>query len=58
MKNKNPTLGIIDLKFNNLLSIYKASVQSGFKTSIISDKQKNLLTILLLFLVQVRSNQE
>lgn len=42
MKNKNPTLGIIDLKFNNLLSIYKASVQSGFKTSIISDKQKKL----------------
>ncbi len=41
MKNKNPTLGIIDLKFNNLLSIYKASIQSGFKTSIISDKQKN-----------------
>ncbi len=41
MKNKRLTLGIIDLKFNNLLSIYKASVQSGFKTSIISDKQKN-----------------
>tara|TARA_B100001175_G_C19513930_1_gene645856 strand:- start:2662 stop:3300 length:639 start_codon:yes stop_codon:yes gene_type:complete len=42
MKNKNPTLGIIDLKFNNLLSIYKASIQSGFKTSIISEKQKKL----------------
>jgi len=41
MKNKILTLGIIDLKFNNLLSIHKACVQSGFKTSIISTKQKN-----------------
>lgn len=41
MKNKTLTAGIIDLKFNNLFSIYKACNQSGFKTSIISTKQKN-----------------
>ena len=41
MKNKNLSVGIIDLKFNNLFSIYKACIQSGFKTSIISSKQKS-----------------
>ena len=41
MKNKILTAGIIDLKFNNLLSIYKACIQSGLKTTVISDKQKN-----------------
>lgn len=41
MKNRTLTVGIIDLGFNNLLSIYKACIQSGFKTSIITTKQKN-----------------
>ena len=40
MTNKTLTAGIIDLKFNNLLSIYKACIQSGLKTSVISEKQK------------------
>jgi len=42
MKNKNLSAGIIDLKFNNLFSIYKACIKAGFKTSIISEKQKTL----------------
>lgn len=42
MKNKNLSAGIIDLKFNNLFSIYKACIKAGFKTSIISAKQKTL----------------
>ena len=41
MKNRSLTAGIIDLKFNNLFSIYKACIQSGLRTSIISEKQKN-----------------
>ncbi len=40
MKNRPLTAGIIDLKFNNLFSIYKACIQSGFRTSIIPEKQK------------------
>lgn len=39
MKDKVFTVGIIDLKCNNLLSIFKACNRSGFKTSIISPKQ-------------------
>lgn len=42
MKSKSLTAGIIDLKFNNLFSIYKACTQSGLKTSIISEKQNSL----------------
>ena len=54
MKSKSLTAGIIDLKFNNLFSIYKACTQSGLKTSIISEKNKILLIMtLLLFLVLV-----
>ena len=41
MTNNKLTVGIIDLKFNNLFSIYKACIQTGFKTSIITTKQKN-----------------
>ena len=41
MKNRSLTAGIIDFKFNNLFSIYKACIQSGLRTSIISEKQKN-----------------
>jgi len=42
MNNKRLTVGIIDLKFNNLFSIYKACIKAGFRTSIISTKQKTL----------------
>lgn len=42
MINKKLSAGIIDLKFNNLFSIYKACIKAGFKTTIISSKQKNL----------------
>jgi imidazole glycerol-phosphate synthase subunit HisH len=42
MKNKILTVGIIDLKFNNLFSIHKACTKAGFRTSIISTKQKTL----------------
>ncbi len=42
MKNKILTVGIIDLKFNNLFSIHKACIKAGFRTSIISTKQKTL----------------
>ena len=41
MKNNILKVGIIDLKFNNLFSIYKACMQAGFKTSIILPKQNN-----------------
>ncbi len=40
MKNRKLTAGIIDLNFNNLLSIYKACIKAGLKTSVISKKQK------------------
>lgn len=40
MKNSYLTVGIINLGFNNLFSIYKACIQSGYKTSIITEKQK------------------
>ena len=32
MINKKLSAGIIDLKFNNLFSIYKACIKAGFKT--------------------------
>ncbi len=41
MKNSKLTVGIINLNFNNLYSIHNACIKSGFKTSVITAKQKN-----------------
>jgi len=42
MRNNLLTVGIIDLKFNNLFSIYKAFVNLGYKTYVIPQKQKKI----------------
>jgi len=42
MIKNNLSVGIIDLKCNNLFSIHKSCIQAGFKTSIISSKEKKL----------------
>ncbi len=49
MNNKKITLGIINLKINNLFSIYKACINAGYKTEIVNDlKSYNKKDIILL----------
>ena len=41
--NKKITVGIIDLKINNIFSVYRGCVRAGFKTEIINFKRKKLI---------------
>ena len=41
--NKKITVGIIDLKINNIFSVYRGCERAGFKTEIINFKRKKLI---------------
>ena len=41
--SKKITVGIIDLKINNIFSVYRGCVRAGFKTEIINFKRKKLI---------------
>ncbi len=43
MKKNRIKVGIIDLKINNIFSVYKSCIKAGYKTEIVDFNKKNLL---------------
>ena len=42
MKKNKINVGIIDLKINNIYSVYRSCIEAGFKTEIVNFKKKKL----------------